>query len=548
MEFTGRRKILDGGRSVNTLPRVVPGFFLCLAAALVSADSPLTSTDLASAYSDLPSVKEAGRSHRVEGEVLAFLLSQRPNGEKAAVINAIGWEAQGGARAFVEGLAARRAIDVGDLKLAQFTASDRFVLGYLRALESYLDPAPLQAGALDFWGMSPMALLDQATLSLPNDFTVHYVRGLVEAQRAMADSPCSAYLATSRVLERFPVARRNLRAKALNAAQGYMELYKSGCGTPAPTTQKGGASVRLDPEHDQIYALALLGETIVAATQAGVVVWGTDQKRPTASRDEKICTNVIVRNDAAWAGCYGRVVRWDGKGWKSYLQDPGAQDAYGLMPDAEGGLQAYRGTNVWSLSADANQFVPVSPGFAEDTHHALIRRNGDLWRIVFMRAVIGPRGTYAVRSTGYPGSDPRALVEDSEGGLWVADFKNGLFRLDEQTEEFNSEPALGDAGVTVAVDGSRGRTFFLHYTNGVMIQQNDQTQIVELPDLEFTRDLLFDDGSGDVWVAGWTGLARLRETKGRWLPEYWRLGAKPAPRPKGPPPPPPPPKAKRTPY
>lgn len=530
---------------MKTLPRVVLGSFLCLASAGVSADSPLTSTDLASAYSDLSAVKEAGRSHRVEGEVLAFLLSERPNGEKAAVINAIGWEAKGVAQAFVEGLAARRSVEVGDLKLAQFTASDRFVLGYLRALESYLDPAPLLAGALDFWGMSPMTLLDQATVSLPNDFTVHYVRGLVEAQRAMADSPCSAYLATSRVLERFPAARRNLRAKAVSAAQGYMELYKSSCGTPAPTTGKGGASARLDPEHDKIYALAPLGDTIVAATQAGVVVWGTDQKRPLASRDEKICTNVVVWNDAAWAGCYGRVVRWDGKAWKSYLPDPAAQDAYGLMPDPEGGLQAYRGTNVWRLNADTNQFVPVSPGFAEDTYHALVRRNGDLWRIVFMQAVVGPRGTYALRSHGYPGSDPRGLVEDSEGGLWVADFKNGLFRLDEATGDFNPEPGLGEAGVTVAVDGARGRTFFLHYTNGVRIQHDDQSQIVELPDLEFTRDLLLDDRSGDVWVAGWTGLARLRETKGRWLPEYWRLGAKPAPKPKGPPPPP---KARRTPY
>ena len=36
------------------------------------------------------------------------------------------------------------------------------------------------------------------------------------------------------------------------------------------------------------------------------------------------------------------------------------------------------------------------------------------------------------------------------------------------------------------------------------------------------RDLLLDERTGDVWIAGWTGLVRLREDKGHWTTETWR--------------------------
>ncbi len=530
---------------MRTLPGLFLGGALGLLASVAAADSPLTSTDFASAYSDLKAVKEALRTHQVEGEALALLLSARPTDEKAAVVNAIGWQSPGSARAFVEGLASKRGVEVSDLKLAQLGAVDRFVLGYLRALETYLDPAPFQKGALDLWGATPLALFDQAAQALPDDFTVHYVRGLLEAQKAMADSTCSAYLATSRVLDRFPPRKRNLRPGAVDAIQAYMTLYKSGCDKAPIVAPANGASSPLSPEYDQIYSLARLGDTIVAGTQAGIVVWGDDRKRPLAHRDEAICTEVLVWNGAAWAGCYGRLVRFDGTAWKSYLPDPGAQDAYALWVNRNNQLRVYRGSEVWIYKQEEDGFAPAR-GFSEDTHHVLVRRNGDLWRVVFMKAIVGPRGPYSLRSPEYPGRDPRRLIEDGNGSLWVADFADGLLRLDENSGTFLPEPVLTEKAISVAVDSARDRTFVLQYLEGVRVQHQDRTEVIDLHDLENMRDLLLDDRSGDVWVAGWTGLVRLRESKGRWVRDDFRVGPVPAARPKAPPPPPPP-KPKRTP-
>jgi len=500
----------------------------------LAADSPLTSTDLATAYSDLAAVKQARETRRVEGEVLAFLAGDRPIDQKAAVVNALGWQARGTARGFVDGLARARGIEPAELKLAQLSAADRFVLGYLRALETYLEPAPLQAGALDLWGATPLQLLDQATQSLPDDFTVHYVRALLEAQRAMADSGCSAYTATARVLDRFPPRKRNLRPKAVASAQAYMELYKADCSKAPLSPPKAGAATPLTAEHDQVYSLARLGDTIVAGTQAGIVVWGADRKRPLSSRDERICSHVLVWHDSAWAACYGRVVRWDGKTWRAYLPDPGASEAYAPLVDAEGGLLVYRGADVWRYGAENDRFVPTE-GFEGPTYDALYRRNGNLWRVDFMRAVAGPWRHYALSSRAYPGRDPRQLIEDAEGRLWIADFSDGLFRLDDETGDFLPEPVVTEKAVTVAVDKARGRTFLAHYTEGVRVQQAGHTEPIDLSELGYTRDLLLDEGNGDLWVAGWNGIARLRESMGAWTREYWRVSPGPPAKPGGPP-------------
>src|SRR5450830_1630974 len=96
---------------------------IVLASAVVRADSPLTSTDLASAYADLPAVKEARATRRVAGEVLRVLLGTEPNDRKAAVVNALGWQTPGHAAAFLRGLAAARGVAVEEVKVAQLTAS-----------------------------------------------------------------------------------------------------------------------------------------------------------------------------------------------------------------------------------------------------------------------------------------------------------------------------------------------------------------------------------------------------------------------------------------
>jgi hypothetical protein len=501
---------------------------IVLAGTVVRADSPLTSTDLASAYVDLAAVKEARATRKVAGEVLRSLLGSEPNDRKAAVVNALGWQTPGNAAAFLNGLAASRGVAIEEIKLAQLTASDRFVLGYLRALETYAAPEALRPGALDVWGATPLQLLDQASHALPGDFTVQFfVRGLVDAQRAVAESWCSAYLATARVLEKFPQRRRNMRPAAVAAAQSYMEGYKSDCAAPkkVPAANK---PARLTVEHNQNYDLARVGDTIVAATQAGIVVWHPDQRQPVASRDEKICTSVLAWRDAAWAGCYGTVMRWDGAAWKGYLQDPARTDsAYAPLRGPAGELLVRNGPDVWRYDDARDTFAPSGLNLGAEPHDLLFRRNQELWRIEFLKGIVGPNRTYALKSAEYPGSDPRKLTEDGSGRLWVTDFERGVFRLDEASGRFEHEPGLDHAGSGVATDAARGRTWLLHYTRGPILRDGANVPVpIDLKALQYMRALLVDERNGDVWVAGWTGLARLREDKGRWKADMWRAGGR----------------------
>lgn len=497
---------------------------IVLATAAVLADSPLTSTDLASAYGELPAVKEARATKRVADEVLRVLTSTAPNDHKAAVVNALGWQTPGNAAAFLTGLAAARGTSVDDIRLAQLTASDRFVLGYLLALETYHEPSALRPGALDVWGATPQQLLDQAAQGLPDDFAVHYVRALVEAQRAMVDSGCSAYLATSRVLEKFPPRRRNLRPAAVAKAQSYMDLYKADCAAAPKSAPDPNRRARLTVEHDQNYALARLGDTIVAATQAGIVVWRPDERRPVATRDEQICTSVLVWRDSAWAGCYGRLVRWNGTAWKTYLHDPNRTDAaYAPFPGPWGDLLVRNGGDVWQYDVAGDRFAPIALTFTADPYDVLYRRNQQLWWIDFLEAVVGPKRTLGLQSAEYPGRDPRRLIEDPQRRLWVVDFKDGAFRLDEKSGRFERAPELASEVTDVAVDLARGRTWLLHYNRGpVLRNRNGESQMITVSGAEQMRDLLVDDRTGDLWVATWNGVVRIREENGRWKTDTWR--------------------------
>ena len=200
------------------------------ATAVLRADSPLTSTNLASAYDDLPAVREALAGKRITPAVMTFLAGAAPNDQKAAVVNALGWQSTGNALAFLNGLAAARRVSPADLTIERLTPSDLFVYGYLLALETYTSPDSLRPGELDLWGATPTRVLYHATRALPDDFAVHLVSALVEAQHLMlADSKCAMYRATARVFEKFPPHRRNLRLTAIGSVQSYMDLYKGYC-------------------------------------------------------------------------------------------------------------------------------------------------------------------------------------------------------------------------------------------------------------------------------------------------------------------------------
>ena len=230
------RRFVTTGFAVGALSMAAP----------VIADSPLTSTDIASAYTDISAVVAAQGSATASDEVLAFLLADNPLDQKAAAINALGWDVEGqdNGRHFLSGLAATRGVPIDELALKQLSPDNKFVLGYLLAMDDYFEMGPLVLGSIGVRRASAVELLEQAAFALPQDFTAHYVKGLVVAQKLMYEqSWCAVYTSMGQVMDRFTTQNRNMRLEAVASAQSYIEGYGDYCGTTVTIETREGDTI-----------------------------------------------------------------------------------------------------------------------------------------------------------------------------------------------------------------------------------------------------------------------------------------------------------------
>jgi hypothetical protein len=487
--------------------RLAAAVILCAGFAL--ADSPLTSTDFASAYADVPAVKQA-RAGNTEA-AFSFLASTAGNDEKLAVANALGW-GRDFATGFFEHLARLRGVKAARLEVKDLNPSQLFVAGYLIAMA---DAFELKPGATGVWAKSGSFLVDRAAGSLKEDFTVHYVQALVKAQKAMSGNGCDVFRLPNDVLKRFPVAKRNLRPAALEAAQGYLALYEDEC-----PGSKAAERVQRE-EFNQAYTLSKLGAQIVVGAQGGVVVWDPAQDQPIARRPGFICRGLTWGN-AVWHGCQAEVVRWDGANFKAFLarstKDSSAY--YQPMQGPDGKLWVRLGIKTWEFDEAAQRFKPVTAPWATEVEDARFFEGQPHW--------LDPRSLHvgtvksAFRSDFYPGADPRAFSVDARGKLWVEDFQSGAFCL--ENGRFVKQAGLEAKSTGVAYDVERKRLWLLHYTEGLVLVRDGQApERIDLSELEYMRDLLLDPATGDVWVGGWAQLMRLRADGPTWDRQRFRV-------------------------
>ncbi len=487
---------------------------LLLCAQLALADSPLTSTDFASAYADVPAVKSA-RGEGNKSAAFAFLASNAPNDQKLAVANALGWEGDF-ATGFFRHLAQLRDVKPEQLDVKDLDASQQFVAGYLVAMADYLDLKPLKPGAKGVWGKTGQFFADKAAASLPEDFTVQYVQALIRAQKAMPSAWCDVFRGPNDVLKRFPVAQRNLRPGAVEQAQGYLAGYEESC----PGSK---AATRVETEQlNQAYSLSKLGSQIVVGTQGGVVVWDPTKDQPIAKRPGFICRGIVWKN-SAWHGCESEVVRWDGTNFTSFLprSKKGSSEYYQPMEGPDGKLWVRLGKQTWEFEEATARFVPVKPPWSGDPYDAIFFE-GQPYSIDFMSSIhVGP-ATVTFKSALYPGRDPRGFRLDSRGTLWIEDFESGAYRL--ENGRFLKQSGLDAKASGMAYDVERKRLWLLHYTQGlVLLRDGKPAERIDLQELENMRDLLLDPQTGDVWVGGWTQLVRIHADGPTWVKQRFRV-------------------------
>lgn len=178
-------------------------------AALVAwsyADSPLTSTDFWEVYGDVPQVVSARQEGRLQESLIEFLLSKASIDRKAALINALGWSAEGkhNASLFRKALADKYAAGNPE---NQMSAEEAFCLGYLMALDDYQNSA------------AATPYLQKAHQAKPKSFTVAVVAALVRAQNT--DNPDERWALMVRVSDDKGL-NRDLRGGARDAILDYM--------------------------------------------------------------------------------------------------------------------------------------------------------------------------------------------------------------------------------------------------------------------------------------------------------------------------------------
>jgi hypothetical protein len=318
----------------------------------------------------------------------------------------------------------------------------------------------------------------------------------------------------------------------VDASVEYLSLYQEDCGTP--TAEVAGMPVADPAQLEQVYALARSGRHLVAGTQGGAVIWDPEARAPVAVFPESICSSALTWGDSAWLGCDGRVLRWDGRSFTSFLvNDENDAACYDLAVGPDGGLVALHGTASWTWdparSAFARAEVPGAGAYDVAFH------DGHAWSIDFLSSILLDGEAHPLGSALYPGGDPRSFEVTADGSLWVLDFQSGVLRWDAGARAFEATGILPSKGTGVAVDPARDRLWALHHTQGPVLLAGGERPVPlpSLVDLLYMRDLL-PDADGSAWIGGWPGLVHLVERGGTWVREDLRIRALPLAVPGGP--------------
>ncbi len=193
---------------------LIPLLLLFLTIAISKADSPLTSTPISDAYTDLSFVIKAQKTSKMTKQFAKFLHSSKNDiDEKAAVINAIGWtfEGENNAELYAKYTFGKK---LDELDLSMLKGDDLFCLGYLQALDDYFHPE------------KSLPYFEEAVKKNNTSLTVSLIYTLAKAQELMDKGDwCKVWEITYQVLNDKSLYR-DLREEAIKIIKDYMILYK----------------------------------------------------------------------------------------------------------------------------------------------------------------------------------------------------------------------------------------------------------------------------------------------------------------------------------
>ncbi len=183
------------------------------------ADSPLTSTDFHTVYSDISIIADAEKSNgMITTEMMDFILkSSTPVDQRLALINALSWNFNGKNNydIFIEYAIKKKYKTAGKL-MKKADGELMICMAYLKALDNYFSVS------------EAIELSKKAQNKSPKSYSVNLIAGIIQAQQEMESNWCNVYNLTNDVREN-EALNIDMRVEASVLIFDYMDLYAKYC-------------------------------------------------------------------------------------------------------------------------------------------------------------------------------------------------------------------------------------------------------------------------------------------------------------------------------
>lgn len=205
---------------MNFLKTFLIALILLALSTTALADSPLTSTNFAAAYTEQPMVVAASKTEGyINNYIMDYLTSDKyPIDVKMAIINEFGWKISGknNSQAFLVYLKEKRGYKDKIEFLEKGKADELLAMAYIAALDDYFNVDD----AIKF--------ADKALSKNPESRTFNLIAGLIKAQKAMDSDWCEVYKITDRVRKNTEL-KNDMKPEAVKIIYDYMDIYGDEC-------------------------------------------------------------------------------------------------------------------------------------------------------------------------------------------------------------------------------------------------------------------------------------------------------------------------------
>jgi hypothetical protein len=197
---------------------------ICLSIIIFSssafADSPLTSTNFAAAYTDQPMVIAASKTEGyINNYIMDYLTSDKyPIDVKMAIINEFGWKISGknNSQAFWVYLKNKHGYVDKDAFIKAGKADELLAMAYISALDDYFN--------VD----DAIVFAEKALEKNPESRTFNLIAGLIKAQKTMDSDWCEVYKITDRIRKNIEL-KNDMKPEAVKIIYDYVDIYGDEC-------------------------------------------------------------------------------------------------------------------------------------------------------------------------------------------------------------------------------------------------------------------------------------------------------------------------------